>query len=196
MSVAFTILLAYALLQSASVDGVDADNMLDHADEAPLRRQGVASPSEDHGTSRSSSTRANLRSPQQSESTRVATLRLLTAAQVEGGHMVRQLLIDGADVNGTSLTGHTALQLASQHGHSGNVQQLLEYRPDVDAKDKGGYTALMWAADRGHDAVVQQLMDAGASLAESTTDGYTALTLAEEKGRASTVKLLLSHFES
>ena len=52
---------------------------------------------------------------------------MLTAAQVEGGHMVRQLLIDGADVNGTSLTGHIALQLASQHGHSGNVQQLLEY---------------------------------------------------------------------
>ena len=37
VSVAFTILLAYALLQSASVDGVDADNMLDHADEARAR---------------------------------------------------------------------------------------------------------------------------------------------------------------
>ena len=206
VSVALTILLLWGLLRNVSIGSlgpVDStveesghQNELDNTDVQPLRHAGTAGPIENNDASRPSSTDTKVRSLRQSELTRAATLRLLTAAQVEGGNVVRQLLADGADVNGKSLTGHTALQLAAQHGCSSNVQQLLAHNPDLNAQDKGGYTALMWAADRGHNAVVKQLIEAGASLAESTIDGYTALTLAEEKGHDDTAQLLLSRFES
>ena len=60
----------------------------------------------------------------------------------------------------------TALQLASQAGHSIVVDALLSAGADVNARARGltGTTALQAAAACGHSGIVQRLLDAGASV--------------------------------
>ena len=102
------------------------------------------------------------------------------------------LLDNGADVNGKSKSGVTALMLAAGSGRIEIVQDLLSKGADINAKTTGNYTPLMCAALNGHIKVVKALVDAGADVSAKDNGGQTALKYAESKGHADIVELLSS----
>src|SRR5947199_312599 len=64
--------------------------------------------------------------------------------------MVRRLLEEGAQVEGWTKTGATALHQATWNGHETVVRLLLEKGANIETKDRSGWTALIRAAWNGH----------------------------------------------
>lgn len=77
------------------------------------------------------------------------------------------LLAQGADANGKTPAGRTALMLAAANGNAGVVRALLIYGADVNLADARGITALMDAVMFGRAEVVKLLLDAGATSSEA-----------------------------
>ena len=76
--------------------------------------------------------------------------------------ITKRLLDHGAMVDAVSVSGDTALHLASHAGHGRTVELLLENKANPDASNNHGVTPLHEACDRGHDRIVGLLMRAGA----------------------------------
>ena len=55
---------------------------------------------------------------------------------------VKQLIVQGADVNAKDVSGKTALLWAAWYGHTEVVKLLIQAGADVNAKDDEGRTAL------------------------------------------------------
>lgn len=88
----------------------------------------------------------------------------LFAAAAQGRlSRLETLLAQGADANGKTPAGRTALMLAAANGNAGAVRALLVYGAEVDAADSRGVTALMDAVTFGRSEVVKLLLDAGAA---------------------------------
>lgn len=95
------------------------------------------------------------------------------------------------DVNGV-FAGHTALQAASQNGHTDVIQVLLRHNVDVEIEDKDGDRAVHHAAFGDEPAVIEILSKAGADLNARNKRRQTALHIAVNKGHLNVVKTLLS----
>ncbi|XP_076298619.1 E3 ubiquitin-protein ligase mind bomb 1 isoform X3 [Lasioglossum baleicum] len=95
-----------------------------------------------------------------------------------------------ADVNGV-FAGHTALQAASQNGHSEVIKILLRYKSDVEIEDKDGDRAVHYAAFGDESGVMALLAGAGADLNARNKRRQTALHMAVNKGHAGAVRTLL-----
>ncbi|XP_076652455.1 E3 ubiquitin-protein ligase mind bomb 1 isoform X5 [Halictus rubicundus] len=95
-----------------------------------------------------------------------------------------------ADVNGV-FAGHTALQAASQNGHSEVIKILLRYKADVEIEDKDGDRAVHYAAFGDESGVMALLAGAGADLNARNKRRQTALHMAVNKGHAGAVRTLL-----
>jgi TonB family protein len=80
---------------------------------------------------------------------------LLRAAADGDANIVRDLLVEGADVNGTTEGGRTALMLAALLGHEEIVALLLNAGANAQLQDKVGLTAMDWATRRGFAEIVQ-----------------------------------------
>lgn len=103
--------------------------------------------------------------------------------------IINDLIAAGADLEGTSSQGATALVLASVDGHSEAIRILLKAGAKVDAPTTDGLTALMLAASAGETENVEVLLAAGADVnARSKTNG-TALIYGSAKTGAGTGKL-------
>jgi hypothetical protein len=86
-----------------------------------------------------------------------ATPSLLRAAAAGDIDLVKQLLAQGADVDGTTEGGQTPLMLASISGLSEVVRLLLDAGADVQLRDRLGLTAIDWSKRRGFSEVAELL---------------------------------------
>lgn len=117
---------------------------------------------------------------------------LFDAARLGREEMIAALLQAGADVRAVDPNGHSALILASYHGHEGATALLLQHGSLVDQPDKArGNTALMGVAFKGHDAIAERLLDAGAEPDATNRAGQTALMMAALFGHGTIVDRLL-----
>ncbi|CAE8656933.1 unnamed protein product [Polarella glacialis] len=105
---------------------------------------------------------------------------------------VARLLVGGADVNQATLSGSTALHVASQGGHTEAVAWLLAGKAEVDKEMQGGTTPLYLAARRGHSEVIAWLLAKHANVDCSTDSGSCPLYAAARGGHAEAVGRLLA----
>ncbi|XP_033321532.1 E3 ubiquitin-protein ligase mind bomb 1 [Megalopta genalis] len=113
-----------------------------------------------------------------------------TAANGDAAKCEECLKRPEADVNGV-FAGHTALQAASQNGHSEVIKILLRYKADVEIEDKDGDRAVHYAAIGDESGVMALLAGAGADLNARNKRRQTALHMAVNKGHAGAVRTLL-----
>src|SRR5215207_11037824 len=84
---------------------------------------------------------------------------------------VRQLLKDGADVNGAQGDGMSALHWAAERGDSELADMLIYAGANIGAVTRiGQYTPLHLAAQSGNVAVAKALLKAGADANAKTTN--------------------------
>jgi len=105
--------------------------------------------------------------------------------------VLSRILDQGADVNGLSATGATALHYAIYGGKTNVVQVLLDHGADVNGRDRRQSTPLHQAVRAGSAEVVQMLLENGADLEARNRDGYTPLLLAAQIGHLEDVRELL-----
>ncbi|GAB5579410.1 ankyrin repeat domain-containing protein 29 isoform X2 [Prionailurus iriomotensis] len=112
------------------------------------------------------------------------------------GHIdcVRELVLQGADINLQRESGTTALFFAAQQGHNDVVRFLFEFGASTECRTKAtdGGTALLAASQYGHMQVVETLLKHGANIHDQLYDGATALFLAAQGGYLDVIRLLLS----
>ncbi|XP_054550111.1 ankyrin repeat domain-containing protein 29 isoform X3 [Talpa occidentalis] len=110
------------------------------------------------------------------------------------GHIdcVRELVLQGADINLQRESGTTALFFAAQQGHNDVVRFLFEFGASTEFRTKDGGTALLAASQYGHMRVVETLLKHGANIHDQLYDGATALFLAAQGGYLDVIRLLLS----
>jgi len=88
-------------------------------------------------------------------------VRLFNASMEGFLPAVRQLIDEGANVNGltpTTAGDSTPLIGASLRGHLSCVRALLEAGADVNLADRDGYNALITASENGHIEIVKLLL--------------------------------------
>jgi ankyrin repeat protein len=120
------------------------------------------------------------------------TIGAALVAAIRNGdvQVVRQLLDNGADVNGRDAEGNTPLILASFYASPECVAALIEKGADVNRANKAGATALIRAATSYEKT--RLLVAAGAKVRVRTALGNTPLLLAARRaGNSRTVRLLL-----
>lgn len=117
---------------------------------------------------------------------------LLNAAK-DGNLLVLKTAIEkGADVNAKTISGKTALMIASYKGYTDIVNLLIEKGADVNAKQSNtGGTALMAASDGSHLDIVNLLIEKGADVNAKDNDGKTALMRACSNCHVDVVKYLI-----
>uniref|UniRef100_A0A9L0T9M4 Ankyrin repeat domain 29 n=2 Tax=Equus TaxID=9789 RepID=A0A9L0T9M4_HORSE len=110
------------------------------------------------------------------------------------GHIdcVKELVLQGADINLQRESGTTALFFAAQQGHNDVVRFLFEFGASTEFRTKDGGTALLAASQYGHMRVVETLLKHGANIHDQLYDGATALFLAAQGGYLDVIRLLLS----
>ncbi|ETE74131.1 Ankyrin repeat domain-containing protein 29, partial [Ophiophagus hannah] len=89
---------------------------------------------------------------------------LMVASYYGHKECVRELVLQGADINLQRETGATALFFAAQQGHNDIVKLLFEYGASTEFKTKDGGTALLAACQYGHMRVVDTLLKHGANI--------------------------------
>jgi ankyrin repeat protein len=106
---------------------------------------------------------------------------------------VRDLLKQGADVNGAQGDGMSALHWAAERGDAELADMLIYAGANTAAVTRiGQYTPLHLAAKSGSAALATTLLKAGADVnARSTNSGVSPLHLAASSGSAQIINLLL-----
>jgi ankyrin repeat protein len=114
---------------------------------------------------------------------------LLVAATLGALADVNAALAAGAPLSTRDPRGHSALELASEYGHTRVVKRLLHLGAAPDGYPE--YPALCWAAYKGHLAVARHLLKAGADPQRPNEHDETPLRIAVAQGHAKLVKALL-----
>ncbi|XP_046527702.1 ankyrin repeat domain-containing protein 29 isoform X1 [Equus quagga] len=135
--------------------------------------------------------------PPHSPSTRLhipvhGTTLLMVASYAGHIDCVKELVLQGADINLQRESGTTALFFAAQQGHNDVVRFLFEFGASTEFRTKDGGTALLAASQYGHMRVVETLLKHGANIHDQLYDGATALFLAAQGGYLDVIRLLLS----
>uniref|UniRef100_A0A8C8ZDT1 Ankyrin repeat domain 29 n=1 Tax=Prolemur simus TaxID=1328070 RepID=A0A8C8ZDT1_PROSS len=120
------------------------------------------------------------------------TTLLMVAAYAGHIDCVRELVLQGADINLQRESGTTALFFAAQQGHNDVVRFLFGFGASTEFRTKDGGTALLAASQYGHMQVVDTLLKHGANIHDQLYDGATALFLAAQGGYLDVIRLLLS----
>lgn len=119
-----------------------------------------------------------------------ATEKLVAAAAAGRESEVRELLVQGVDVNTKNSAGRPVLVIAGFSGNRRTALVLLAAGADVNAVDAGGMSALMAASAFGHKALVDVLLVAGADVNLKDSAGKTALGRAALAGHTEVVDAL------
>ncbi|KAI4564899.1 hypothetical protein MJG53_015911 [Ovis ammon polii x Ovis aries] len=109
------------------------------------------------------------------------------------GHIdcVKELVLQGADINLQRESGTTALFFAAQQGHNDVVRFLFEFGASTEFRTKDGTAPLWIASQMGHSEVVRVMLLRGAERDAARHDGTTALLKAANKGYNDVIKELL-----
>ncbi|XP_044538910.1 ankyrin repeat domain-containing protein 29 [Gracilinanus agilis] len=109
------------------------------------------------------------------------------------GHIdcVRELVLQGADINLQRESGTTALFFAAQQGHNDVVRFLFEFGASTEFRTKDGATALFLAAQGGYLDVIRLLLSSGAKVNQPRQDGTAPLWIASQMGHSEVVRVML-----
>ncbi|XP_073878827.1 ankyrin repeat domain-containing protein 29 isoform X18 [Macaca fascicularis] len=119
------------------------------------------------------------------------TTLLMVAAYAGHIDCVRELVLQGADINLQRESGTTALFFAAQQGHNDVVRFLFGFGASTEFRTKDGATALFLAAQGGYLDVIRLLLASGAKVNQPRQDGTTALLKAANKGYNDVIEELL-----
>jgi ankyrin len=118
--------------------------------------------------------------------------RLADAASKQDKEVVRSLLRQGLDVNGTQADGATALHWAVHWDDLETADLLIRAGANVNAKNDYGATPLSLACTNGNAAMVEKLLVAKADPNMAAASGETPLMACARTGSAAAVKSLLA----
>lgn len=99
------------------------------------------------------------------------------------------LLSEGADIDGRTEEGATALMAFAQNNGVEQCRYLLSNGADVNAKDDRGFTPLHRSAERGYLELTQLFLEHGADV-EADAEGHTPISLAESRSEQDILNLL------
>jgi ankyrin repeat protein len=117
---------------------------------------------------------------------------LLRAAFLGDFRVVKECISQGVDVNyRCNVNSFTALQLASQEGHTDIVKFLLDHGAQINERNRGGDTALALACLKNRKDVVRLLIERGCCVNTVNNSGWTPLSLAARYGDAELFTMLL-----
>jgi ankyrin repeat protein len=119
--------------------------------------------------------------------------RIADAAKRSDKTVVRALLQQHADVNGTQSDGSTALHWAAEHDDLEMVDLLIFAGANAKAATRYNITPLSLACTNGNAAVIEHLLKAGADPNSTSEEGQTALMTASLTGKVDAIKILLAH---
>uniref|UniRef100_A0A8C3R7S3 Ankyrin repeat domain 29 n=1 Tax=Cyanoderma ruficeps TaxID=181631 RepID=A0A8C3R7S3_9PASS len=122
----------------------------------------------------------------------LGTTALMVASYYGHIDCVRELVLQGADINLQRESGATSLFFAAQQGHNDVVKFLFSFGASTEFKNKDGGTALLAACQYGHAKVVETLLKHGANIHDQLYDGASAIFLAAQGGYLDVIRLLLS----
>ena len=94
---------------------------------------------------------------------------LIHATISENIHLMRYLINQGADVNGLTRNGASALHYASNDGSLERIAFLLDHGADIHSQSKVG-TPLHWAAGQRRSEAIQYLINHGADINATGTN--------------------------
>lgn len=89
---------------------------------------------------------------------------LILASSAGREKVVNTLLAEGANVNATTVDGHSALQYAASKNWKSICVALLDRDADVNIADNRGATPLHRSASKGNIAIVELLIERGKKL--------------------------------
>jgi len=134
------------------------------------------------------------------------------AASLGDEHMVRLLLLKGANKDIRNRVGKSAYNVAAEFGHNRlfdalklgdslcvaarkgevrTIQRLLQNGAAINGRDQHGWTALHRASFKGKLDAVRALVEKCIDIDAKDEDGYTALHCAAESGQAEVTELLV-----
>ncbi|MEJ2717725.1 MAG: ankyrin repeat domain-containing protein, partial [Deltaproteobacteria bacterium] len=119
--------------------------------------------------------------------------RLMLAIMRDDLGRLKELLLQGANVNAETTSDDTALSLAAGLGRLNILRLLLARGARADFVTRDGLTLLMCAASTGNTPVLKVLLDGGSDAEARDSHGNTALMLAACNGYAAAVKTLTGH---
>jgi len=119
---------------------------------------------------------------------------LLEAAEHGNAGLVKQLLLQGANVDAEDSKGWTPLIFAARSGNEGIVHSLIAHGADVNHRTftETGSTALCFAIAGSNLTVIQDFLDHGAAVDGKGRNGMTPLIYAAAHGQAKQAKFLIS----
>jgi ankyrin repeat protein len=123
---------------------------------------------------------------------RVPDLRLVQAARAAEQAQVIALLDGGADPNGRSADGTTALHWATKNNDAMLVDRLLRAGARPHAENRYGVTPIALACESGGAAIVERLLKAGVSADATGPLGETALHTCAYSGNTAAARVLIA----
>ena len=125
--------------------------------------------------------------------------RLIASSKNGEYAQVKELIKQGADVNGFDYKGFSPLIRAALNNHYEIVKYLVNHGANVNFKNNAGYTALHKASYRGYPKIVEYLLKNGANVDSLNSHGSTPLLLsvdfylAGKLNSIDTISILLDH---
>ena len=120
---------------------------------------------------------------------------MLAAQRITDAAMFEALAAAGADIDGQSNQGVTALMVAANNANAVAVESLIALGADLEIKDLDGFTALFHAvqsSERGDSLLVMNLLiDGGSCLNAQDISGATPLMYAALGGKDDTARRLI-----
>jgi ankyrin repeat protein len=95
--------------------------------------------------------------------------------------VIRELILEGADINISDRLGETPLHYAAQHGNAYVAEVLITNGADVNAKNNAGETPLHCATFWGYQQMVELLIANGADITAKNSEGQTVMDIAAEQ---------------
>ena len=120
-----------------------------------------------------------------------ALYEMIVAATEGDGRKMKELLLQGLDVNTCDFDQRTALHLSAAQGNVKLVQLLLKEGADVHALDRYGNNPLHEAISKNHVGVADLIGQAGGEL--NYADPAVHMTAAAGSGDLDKLKTLISH---